>query len=156
MFKQILESRFGAAVLALSLLLWAFTAHAASNQEQVGDYIIYYTVIPTSSLDPQVAQSYGITRSKALGLVRVTVVKLTPEGNREPVTARVSGQVSNLAGQLNSLGFKNQQVGQNQGAFSWATFRFSPADPLRFNLRVTYTPQQPAHELSFIQRLYMD
>lgn len=127
-----------------------------NNMEKVGDFEIYYDVLPTSFLNPQVAQGYNIVRSKGQGMVRITVLQRLADGSSEAVNARVSGHAGNLAGQLNGLSFHTHQVGQNQGIFNLATFRFAHDDPMRFNLRVTYSPKQPAHELNFIRRLHMD
>lgn len=144
-------------LLLLILLLLPLVASARNHPpEPVGDYVIYYDVLPTAFLEPQVAQAYSLVRSKGQGMVRVTVLKKLDDGTLQPVRARVSGQVSNLAGQMNGLGFREIEVGRGQGYSSVATFRFSHDDPLRFNLRVTYSPQFPAHELGFIDRLLME
>lgn len=144
-------------LLLLVLLLLPLVASARNHPpEQVGDYTIYYDVLPTAFLEPQVAQAYNLVRSKGQGMVRVTVLKKLDDGTLQPVRARVSGQVSNLAGQLNGLGFRELEVGRGQGYSSVATFRFTHDDPLRFNLRITYSPQFPAHELGFIDRLLME
>lgn len=145
----------GLLLVALSFLPLTLLAQDKS-MEKVGEYEIYYNVLPTSFLNPQVAQGYGIVRSKGQGMVRVTVLHRLDDGSSEPVKARVSGHAGNLAGQLNGLSFHTHQVGQNQGIFNLATFRFVHDDPMRFNLRVTYDSKKPAHELSFIRRLYMD
>lgn len=143
-------------LLALLCALPATLLAQDKNMEKVGDYEIYYDVLPTSFLSPQIAQGYNIVRSKGQGMVRITVLQRLADGSSEPVKARVSGHAGNLAGQLNGLSFHTHQVGQNQGIFNLATFRFSHDDPMRFNLRVTYSSKQPAHELAFIRRLYMD
>lgn len=136
-------------------LLATFSLPAiASSPVKIGDYLIHYNVMATAELNPQVAQGYGITRSKGFGFVRVTVNKQGENGKLLPVDARVSGQVSNLAGQLQSLGFKSHAVGQDLGHFNLATFRYTPEDPLRFNLKVTYEGGKPAAELNFIERIY--
>lgn len=145
----------GLLLLVLSLLPLTLLAQD-KNMERVGDYEIYYDVLPTSFLNPQVAQGYGVVRSKGQGMIRITVLHRLADGSSEPVKARVSGHAGNLAGQLNGLSFHTHQVGQNQGTFNLATFRFAHDDPMRFNLRVTYDSKKPAHELAFIRRLYMD
>ncbi|GLR63525.1 DUF4426 domain-containing protein [Marinospirillum insulare] len=154
---QKISRNFSLAALFLLLVASpAFVAAAQEGMERVGEYEIYYNVLPTSFLNPQVAQGYGVVRSKGQGMVRVTVLHRLADGSSEPVKARVSGHAGNLAGQLNGLSFHTHQVGQDNGYFNLATFRFAHDDPMRFNLRVTYNSKQPAHELSFIRRLYMD
>jgi len=144
-------------LLLLLICLLPLTAQAGQqgNLRQVGDYSIHYDVVPTAFLDPQVAQGYGITRSRGQGLLRITVLK--KEGEQlKPVRAMVSGQVGNLAGQTNSLSFRQVEVGQDEGYSTLATFRYSHDEPLRFNLQVGYAAGQPSEELHFIRRLYIE
>lgn len=126
-----------------------------SNVREVGDYRIYYDVVPTSFLHPLVAQGYGVTRSQGQGLLRITVLH-QQEGDSKPVRAMVSGQVGNLAGQTQGLSFRQVEVGQDEGYSTLTTFRYSHDTPLRFNLRVNFAPGQPAEELHFIRRLYIE
>jgi len=145
-------------LLASLLFLQSFAALAGqdTNTRQVGDYTIYYDVLPTDFLNPQVAQAYGVTRSKGQGLLRITVLKQQEEGQPEPVRAMASGQVGNLVGQTHGLSFRQVEVGRDDGYSTLATFRYSHDEPLRFNLRVNYAPGQPAEELHFIRRLSME
>lgn len=142
--------------LLMLLLVSAPVVAQQSGIDRVGDYEIHYDVLPTAFLNPQVAQGYNLVRSRGQGMVRVTVLKRLDDGSVEPVRATVSGQVGNLAGQVNGLGFRMVEVGRREGYSHIATFRFSHDDPLRFNLRVIYAPGEPAHELHFIRRLYLD
>ncbi|SFC26496.1 protein of unknown function [Marinospirillum celere] len=136
----------------------AFSAQAqTSNYREVGDYTIFYDVLPTTFLEPQLAQAYGLTRSRGMGLLRITVMKKDDGGNLLPVEQpRVAGQVGNLAGQINPLSFREVEVGQGDGYSTISSFRYSHDTPLRFNLRVTYQSGQPAEELHFIRRLYIE
>lgn len=139
----------------LCLLPWTSFAGQNSNFRQLGDYTLYYDVVPTAFLDPQIAQAYGVTRSQGQGLLRITV--LHKQGDQlKPVRAMVSGQVGNLAGQTNSLSFRQVEVGQNEGYSTLATFRYTHDQPLRFNLQVSYAAGQPPEELHFIRRLYIE
>ncbi|WP_162299683.1 DUF4426 domain-containing protein [Marinospirillum perlucidum] len=133
----------------LALPLWADSNRGV---REAGDYRIYYDVLPTSFLDAQVAQGYGITRSRGFGLVRVTVRKQLASGASEPVRARVSGQVGNLVGQANGLAFRELEVGQDRGYSYVAVFRYREEDSLRFNLSVNFAGQ-PLESLDFVARL---
>lgn len=149
---------FNLLIFIASLFLLSFAAQAQEdNIREVGDYRIFYNVLPTSFLDPQLAQAYGLTRSKGLGLLRITVMKKREDGSLEPVEhPRVSGQAGNLAGQTRALSFRQVEVGQGQGYSTLSTFRYSHDEPLRFNLEVKYDPQQPAEPLDFIRRLLIE
>lgn len=144
--------------LAVLLLAFSLTAQAQdSNYREVGDYTIFYDVLPTDFLDPQLAQAYSLTRSRGLGLLRVTVMKKDAEGQLQPVSQpRVSGQAGNLAGQTSPLSFREVEVGQGEGYSTISTFRYSHASPMRFNLRVVYASGKPAEELHFVRRLSIE
>ena len=145
-------------MLALLLLTLALPAQAQnSNVREVGAYTIFYDVVPTAFLDPQIAQAYSVTRSRGLGLLRITVMKKDEQGHLQPVSQpRVSGQAGNLAGQTSPLSFREVQVGRGDGYSTISTFRYSHETAMRFNLRVHYTSGKPAEELHFVRRLSID
>ncbi|WP_310697813.1 DUF4426 domain-containing protein [Marinospirillum sp.] len=148
-------------VLALILCLAGIPlAVSAADQErvrEVGDYRIFYDVLPTSFLDPQLAQAYGLTRSKGLGLLRITVMKKREDGSLEPVEhPRVSGQAGNLVGQTRPLSFREIEVGQGEGYSTLSTFRYSGDESIRFNLKVKYASGEPAERLDFVRRLNIE
>ncbi|WP_416886351.1 DUF4426 domain-containing protein [Marinospirillum sp.] len=142
----------------LLMLFWVSAPLLAqnSNVERVGEYVIYYDVMPTPFLEPNIAQAYQITRSRGLGLMRVSVVRERPDGQREPVQARVSGHASTLAGQISSLNFRNVQAGQEGYSAAVASFRYQHDEPLRFDLTVHYANGQPAQRLQFLRRLLIE
>ena len=68
---------------------------------QFGDYVVHVSAMLTSDLTPQVAQSYGITRSENQALVNLVVLKRSENvGGDTPVVADVSMSAANLTGQL--------------------------------------------------------
>ena len=152
------KTTFSVVILALWLLLLAGPVQAQnSNFREVGAYTIFYDVVPTAFLDPQIAQAYSVTRSQGLGLLRITVMKKDETGQLQPVSQpRVSGQAGNLAGQTNPLSFREVQVGQGEGYSTISTFRYSHDTAMRFNLRVTYASGKPAEDLHFVRRLAID
>lgn len=143
-------------LLCLCLLLPLSAVAQNNGTARVGEYEIFYNLLPTSFLHPQVAEGYGIVRSRGHGLLRITVIRHLPDGHTQAVDARVDGQMSSLTGQIQGLSFRTLRVAGDEGFPSVAVFRFSHDDPMRFNLRVHYAAGQPPHELNFIGRLYMD
>jgi len=68
---------------------------------QFGDYVVHVSAMLTADLTPQVAQSYGITRSENKALVNLVVLKRSENvGGDTPVAADVSMSAANLTGQL--------------------------------------------------------
>ena len=68
----------------------------------VGDYSIHVNAILTADLTPEVAQSYGIQRSKNKGFVNLVVLS-TESGTDTPVASAVEVAASNLTGQLKGM-----------------------------------------------------
>lgn len=143
-------------VVALSLslfLLTAFSLKAQAEQfEQVGDYQIHYNTFTTGFLQPQVAQAYGIVRSRYQAMANISVLKKQADGQYKPVEAIVNGEMSNLAGQTVGLSFRS--IREPNAIYQITTFTFTEDEPIRFRLMVRYDPNQPPYELSFINRFY--
>lgn len=135
------------------LLLTAFSLKAQAEQfEQVGDYQIHYNTFTTSFLQPQVAQAYGIVRSRYQAMANISVLKKQADGRYKPVEAMVTGEMSNLAGQTVGLSFRS--IREPNAIYQITTFSFTEDEPIRFRLMVRFDPNQPTYELSFINRFY--
>jgi hypothetical protein len=69
-----------------------------------GAYIIHVNVMTTSGLTPEIAKSYGITRSENTALVNLVVLKKPMgAGQNVPIKATVDLTAANLTGQLKSV-----------------------------------------------------
>ena len=92
-------------LLAFSSLTWA---NSRGEQKQVfGDYEVHYIGLTSNFLSPEVAQAYGIQRSRKMGFLSISV--LNTKDNEDlgvPVTAKVTGTFKNLIGQAIELEFK--------------------------------------------------
>ncbi|HEX5693313.1 MAG TPA: DUF4426 domain-containing protein, partial [Arenimonas sp.] len=82
-----IRHRFLAMIGALCALALALPV-AAQNSVRSGDLVVHYNAVPTTSLTPDVARQYGITRSANRALVNVSVRRGTP-GADEAVPAQV-------------------------------------------------------------------
>ena len=76
---------------------------ASQSYAQFGDYVIHVNAMTSDGLTPEVAQSYGITRSEDLALINLVVMEKTNEpGMDTPITADITLRAANLTGQLKS------------------------------------------------------
>ncbi|ATJ81192.1 DUF4426 domain-containing protein [Halomonas beimenensis] len=139
--------------LAAGLLLAAPLAQA-QQYEQYGDYQIHYNALNTSFLTPEVATAAGIQRSRAMGMLNVSVLEEQEDGTTRSVNARVDGKVSGLTGQPLSLDFRAVRDGES--LYHIATFRIHEGEPMRFELEVSPDPDAPPAEIGFVQRFYID
>ena len=86
--------------------------NASQSYAQFGGYVIHVNAMTSDSLTPEVAQSYGITRSEDLGLINLVVLRETDgPGMDAPVTADVKLSTANLTGQLKNVELQEIQDG---------------------------------------------
>ncbi|WP_086479939.1 DUF4426 domain-containing protein [Oceanospirillum sanctuarii] len=135
------------------LAFFSMTTPAKAAQfEQVGDYQIHYNTFTTGFLQPEVAQAYGIVRSRYQAMINISVLKKQADGSYKPVEALVTGDVANLAGQSVNLAFRT--IREPNAIYQITTFNFTEDEPTRFRLKVRFDPNIQPYDLSFIRRFY--
>jgi len=102
--KQILGVVIGTALL-VTQGAWA------QSPAVTGDYSIYYNSLTAATLDPEIAKTHGIQRSKLNGLLNVTVVRAQTEGKRQNLPARVEATARTGDGPATSLAMREIRVG---------------------------------------------
>ncbi|SHI10005.1 DUF4426 domain-containing protein [Ferrimonas marina] len=97
--------------LVLSGLMLLVPA-SAEQKMQVGKYAIHYVSFGSTFLTPEVAKAYGISRSRYTGLVNVSVIDTSIQGDTShTVAVSISGNAKNLLGSNKSLDFKEVREG---------------------------------------------
>ncbi|WMS85896.1 DUF4426 domain-containing protein [Pleionea litopenaei] len=140
-----------------SLLLWAFAISSfalyADDEfsKDVGPYIVHYSVFNSDFLTPEVARQYGLTRSKSLALINVSIIdKATQQG----ISASVRGNAYNLAGQNKSLAFK--EIKEQNAIYYIANFRFSNEERLSFKLIISPDGSTDEYAVDFTKTVYVN
>lgn len=90
----------------LTLLLCAPLGALAQNSQSHGDYVVYYNAFTTSFLQPAIAKSYGITRSKHRAMVVLSVQKKVMGTTGRSVTAQITGTATNLNDQIRVMSLR--------------------------------------------------
>lgn len=121
------------------------------NVKKFDKYTVHYNVFNSTFLQPETARQYGLTRSKSIALVNVTVKN---NDSDEAITARVTGNAYNLAGQLKDLAFK--EVKDGDSVYYFASFRFANEEQLRFKLEVKPDGVDTSMPVDFKRKLYSD
>ncbi|WP_296061314.1 DUF4426 domain-containing protein [uncultured Amphritea sp.] len=151
----LIKKTTAALLLIAGLLGGAFSTSATAEQMvSHGDYMIHYNAFNSSFIQPDVASSYGIQRGKTKGLLNISVLKKQADGSTKPVSAMVSGDVTNLISQKQTLNFK--KIEETGALYYIGDFGFTDDQVLRFNLQVQPDPNQPAYSINFEQRFYID
>jgi hypothetical protein len=135
--------------LALMLLAFCLALPAMAEQKQsYGALDVHYSAFNSSFLQPEVAASVGLVRSKSQGVVNVALLQAGKAS-----TGQVSGEVKNLLGQISPLSFK--QVKEGTAIYYLAQFPFEQQEMLRFTLNVKGADGVP-HSIDFSQEFFPD
>lgn len=150
--KKVLMSLF---VLLSATFAIALPAHAdRGEQKQVfGDYEIHYMGLNSSFLTADVAEAYGIPRSRSLGFLNISILKKTATPDvMQSLTGTVKGTMQNLIGQKKELEFR--EVKESNAVYYISTFRFDQNDVYKIQLAVTPDGETRTFDVKFDQRFY--
>lgn len=141
----------GTWVFALALLLTVQPVYAQQMQ-RFGDYELHYIVIPTTTLKPDIAARYDISRGKDRALCNISVI----DKNGAGVKAALEGSSQNLLGQRQGLTFT--EVVDGEAIYYLATIRHSNEEVHRINVDAqvagTPTSRGASTTLKLTQKLY--
>lgn len=138
--------------LVLFVLVFINTPAWAGTSQTFGDYTVFYSAFTSDSLQPSIAKTYKITRSKNRGLLSISILKksLAPLGT--PVKAKVSAEATNLTGQLKNIEIR--EVDDGSSIYYLSEFYVSHKEVLDFTLHIKTDSQTSPFEVKFRQQFY--
>lgn len=126
---------------------------ASANEAEFDNYVVYYNVINTTFLSPEVAQAYDVRRSSNRAMVNVTVMERTDDGLKA-VSANLSGSATNMNDQMRNLRFREIQDGDAIYQLSEVTVR--RGETLEFDLEVTPEGSERVLPIRFSREFFAD
>lgn len=123
-------ARYLTLLLSLTLAFYA----SAENSTRTGGYTIHHNAITTDSLPVQVANSYGIQRSKSRALLNVSVIRDEPGKMGTPVHAQVRVAAKTLFGQIRPIELR--EIVEDQAIYYIADFPVAHREVLLFEFEV--------------------
>lgn len=142
------------AVMVSMALALISTAISADQKTDVGPYEIHYSVIPSGRLTPDVAAHYNITRSKAIGLLNISVLEKQDSGRPQPVAALIEGRVINDIRQDRALSFR--QVKEGKAIYYLSQFQFGEGERLEFRADIRPQGHDRNYPIRFTEGLFND
>ena len=145
--------------LAVLLLMLGFGA-ASAEQKEVFDgpdgseYEVHYIAFPSTFLDADVAKHYKLVRSRALGIVNISVIKVEADGSRKAVGAVVEIKMKNDLQQAQFL--SSQQVVEGKAIYYLAQLQYKEGELLIFDLAIYPEGRTEAMQFRFSQNFYND
>ena len=138
-------------LLFTSMLL--ITTNAAAEQKQtVGNYEIHYMAVASTFITPEVAKNYGITRSAYNGLINISVLSTSQEGN-PAVAAEISGVANNLLDARKDLEFR--EIREGNAIYYIAEVPYNDDQEINFKLVVKHAKKLNT-SLVFKQKFYVE
>lgn len=138
---------YGRGIVAITLaavLLFPAIA-AAERAKRFGDYTVHYNVLTTDILDPEVARSYRIVRSRQRAMINVTVLEREGPNSMRPVRADVSVKAANLNAQMRDIELR--PLHDAEAIYYIGEFAVNHLETLMF--AVTVSPEGTDQRFSF-------
>lgn len=139
---------FAAALLAIGLSGQA----RAERVSEFDGYTVHYNVLNTDILDPEVARSYRITRSRERAMMIVAVLKNADKGQPEPVKASIAVNASNLNAQLRAVALR--PVFDQEAIYYIGEFPITHMETLNFQISVSPEDTDARHQFSFSEQFF--
>ncbi|MCP5162363.1 MAG: DUF4426 domain-containing protein [Hahellaceae bacterium] len=134
------------------MLVWISNIAQAEQKEDFGAYEVHYSAFNSTFLSPEVAKQYDIVRSKAIGVINISVLKKVPGKLAEPVAAQIEGIVSNDIQQQVQLPF--HRVTEGRAIYYIAEFQFAESELLTFNVTSHVNGESQPMKIRFVQNFY--
>jgi hypothetical protein len=135
---------------ALCLCSVAALAHAEISQK-FGKLEVHYNALTTDELQPEVARTYKIERSKTRGMVTMSVLQKNKVGVPTPVPARITIYATNLTQQLSNITMR--EIREGTAIYYIGEFRVAPPDTLKFTATIEVAGE-PKYDMTFDQKFF--
>ncbi|MFT7053561.1 MAG: hypothetical protein ACJAU1_001118 [Psychromonas sp.] len=131
--------------------LFCFTQSGAAAQFHAFDNLeVHYIALPSTFLQPDIAQKYNIERSRYNGLINISV--LDNNSNAKAVSASLSGTGKNLLGQIHRLSFT--EIKEGDSIYYLADYPFTNEEIVHFEILIK--TQNKTNILKFQHKFYTD
>lgn len=146
------------AILFFCLGLVSISAMAEQKKVFAGkdgaEYEVHYMALSSTFLLPEVARQYGLSRSKALGVINVSVLKVQDDGTKQAVGALVDINTKNDIQQVQHLDVN--QVTEGRAIYYIAQVQFREGAVLTFDLSVYAQGEIDPFKIRFGHTFYND
>lgn len=136
--------------LFILLTFFASASLFAEQSRDFGNLEVHYIALPTTFLQPNIAEIYDIERSSHTGLINITV--LDKHQDLKAQKAKLTGTGKNLIGQSIELKFK--EVVEGQSIYYLATYKFTNEEIVNFEIQIK--TEKKTNKLKFQHKFYIE
>ena len=132
---------------------------AAAEPQEVtmkdfGDHVVHFGAMSTDLLQPEIARTYNIVRSKNRAMINVSILKKAEGPVGTPVNGDIKINANNLTGQVKNLSLRRIQEGD--AIYYIGDVPVANAETLVFNLEVTPEGGTEAYPVRFTRQFFSD
>jgi len=152
--------RFSCKYLIILFIALCGFSQANAEQKEVFDgpdgseYEVHYIGFASTFLDAEVAKQYKLVRSRALGIINISVIKVEADGSRKAVGAVVEIKMKNDLQQAQFL--SSQQVVEGKAIYYLAQLQYKQGELLIFDTTIYPEGRTDAMQFRFSQNFYND
>ncbi|WP_375176663.1 DUF4426 domain-containing protein [Marinobacter mobilis] len=142
--------------LKLLTVCWLCLIGSQSLAESVdfGEYEVHYSVFASTFLTPEIAAQNNLNRSRAIGILNISIMRENELGGLETVSGQVEGQVLNDIQQSRFLAFRRIQEGD--AVYFISEFQYRSGEMLTFKITARPTGHPSDLPIRFAHTLYND
>lgn len=130
------------------------TEGAEISAKDFGDYIVHFSAIPTDLLQPEIARTYDIVRSRNRAMLNVSIIRKTTGQPGDPVPGDIEITVNNLTGQVKNMTLRRIQEGD--AIYYIGDVPVADAETLVFDLKVKPEGAATTLPLRFSRQFFSD
>lgn len=134
--------------LCLALPLMAADYAKPERKEQFGELTVHYNAFASTFLQPEIAKTNDLIRSKNQGVLNISAIK-----GGKGIPANVTGKVKDLTGRENNLSFT--QINDKGAVYYIAQFAVDSNSSAIYTFTINVKAgNEDAHSFSFNQEIY--
>lgn len=140
---------------ALLLLLVSLPLLAEAAQfRDFGPYRVHYNAFNSTVIAPEVAQAYGLDRSRFRGILNITIQRRDGESPWPATQAAVDATASSLVGRVRNIDM--HEIREGEAIYYIGEFPVSNQEKLDFTVEVRPADSSERYSLDFSQRFFTD
>lgn len=143
-----------AGLLALALAVGIPGAANAERARTFGNYTVHYNVLTTDILDPEVARSYRIVRSRQRAMINIAVLEREGPNAMTPVRADVGVSASNLNAQMREIDVR--PLHDSEAIYYIGEFPVNHLETLTFDVSVLPEGTEQRFSFQFSEEFYTE
>ena len=119
-----------------------------------GNYTVHFSAMSTDLLEPEIARTYNIVRSKNRAMLNISIIRKVADTTGQSVTADIQIAANNLTGQVKNMVLRKIQEGD--AIYYIGDVQVANAETLVFDLYIKPEDSATSYPVRFSRQFYSD